>query len=45
MNKGILRKLNYNYILQLESGLQFGTDEKEKQDYQSGTEGVYNIGI
>ena len=40
MNKGILRKLKYNYILQLESGLQFGTDEKWKQDYQSGTERV-----
>ena len=28
MNKGILEKLKYIYILQLESGLQFETDEK-----------------
>ena len=40
MNKGILEKLKYNYIIQLESGSQFGTDEKRKQDYQSGTDGV-----
>ena len=40
MNKDILGKLKYNYIFQLESGLQFGTDEKGKQDYQNGTEGV-----
>ena len=43
MDKGILGKLKYNYILQLESGLRFGTDEKGKQDYQSGTEGVVDI--
>ena len=40
---GILEKLKYNYIFQLKSGLQFGTNEKEKQNYQSGTEGVLEI--
>ena len=45
MNKGILEKLKYNYIFQLESGLQFGTDEKEIHDYQSGTEGVIHFVI
>ena len=43
MNKGILGKLKYNYIFQLESGLQFGTDEKGIQGYQSGTEGVLDF--
>ena len=40
MNKDILEKLKDNQFIQFESELQIGTDEKEKQDYQSGTEEV-----
>mgnify|MGYP004711135531 CR=1 FL=1 len=45
MNKCILGKLKYNYILQLESELQFRTDEKGTQNYQSGTEEVFTLWV